>query len=457
MFVLDGPQRVFTRDGAFQLNSQNDMVSADGRYVMGYGVDKDFNIIPGQLQRVQVPVGSLTIAQATSKMSVGGALLTTGDLATAGTVLTSQAMQLAGGGAVTGATDLVNLQNANGQQMFNVGDTVSFVGQRSGSTLPTLQMTITNTTTVDDLMNAMVGKFGIDTDPNIPNPGGSTVVDLGSGQYAMQITGNVGAADTLAVKSFNSDSQTGVGVPTFSQTQAAVGESVNFSQTAYDSLGNPVQLSLTYTYDSKNIDGGTSWRFFATSTDNQDPSALVGEGTVDFDANGNFISSVGGNATINRAGTGALTPLSINIDMSALQALNTGQNSHVQLQGQDGFQAGVLDSYSVSQDGSITGSFSNGLTRTLGQVALATFGNYSGLVDNGNNTFIPGPDSGEAIVGAPLTSGAGSITDGALETSNVDISTEFVNLITTSAGFEASSRVVTTANTLLTDLLSIMR
>src|SRR5690606_21532670 len=96
---------------------------------------------------------------------------------------------------------------------------------------------------------------------------------------------------------------------------------------------------------------------------------------------------------------------------------------------QDGSPVGTLAAYSVGTDGIITGAFDNGLTRTIGQIAMATFSNPEGLVDVGSNLFVTGPNSGSAVVTSPLTLGAGKVIGGALELSNVDLSQEFINLI----------------------------
>jgi flagellar hook protein FlgE len=111
----------------------------------------------------------------------------------------------------------------------------------------------------------------------------------------------------------------------------------------------------------------------------------------------------------------------------------------------------------VGDDGTITGSFSNGLTRTLGRVAMATFSNPAGLVDKGGNQFVAGSNSGVPVIASPLTLGAGSIRSGALELSNVDLSEEFINLIISSTGFSAASRVISTSDQLLTELLNSSR
>jgi flagellar hook protein FlgE len=124
---------------------------------------------------------------------------------------------------------------------------------------------------------------------------------------------------------------------------------------------------------------------------------------------------------------------------------------------QDGFGPSKLSSFSVGTDGVITGSFDNGLSQTLGQIALGTFANSAGLVRQTNNLFYEGPNSGQVAIVTPDGMGAGRLLSGALELSNVDLSREFIGLINASSGFSASSRVITTSNQLLNDLMQLMR
>ncbi|GLY56151.1 MAG: flagellar hook protein FlgE [Cellulosimicrobium funkei] len=131
--------------------------------------------------------------------------------------------------------------------------------------------------------------------------------------------------------------------------------------------------------------------------------------------------------------------------------------SNVAVASKDGGAAGSLTSYSVSGDGSIVGRYSNGRTEVLGQVALATFTNAGGLEKAGDSLFAATQYSGDLLVGAAGDPGLGSITAGALEMSNVDLSQEFTNLIVSQRGFQANSRVITTSDEVLTELVNLKR
>jgi len=125
--------------------------------------------------------------------------------------------------------------------------------------------------------------------------------------------------------------------------------------------------------------------------------------------------------------------------------------------GQDGYSAGQLSSVQVGQNGQISGVFSNGETRVLGQVAVAAFQANDQLTSIGGNLYNATPSAGQAVVGAPGTGGLASVTSGALEQSNVDLSTQLVDMIAAQRAFEANSKTITTADTLLSELIQMKR
>ncbi|HTS36816.1 MAG TPA: flagellar hook protein FlgE [Candidatus Solibacter sp.] len=122
---------------------------------------------------------------------------------------------------------------------------------------------------------------------------------------------------------------------------------------------------------------------------------------------------------------------------------------------QDGSSSGSLVNFAIGSDGTITGSFSNGKTQALGELALANFANVNGLQLNGNTDFTPTLASGPAVVGVPGAGGLGTISGGSLELSNVDIATEFANLIVAQRGFEADAKAVTTFDQITQDTLAL--
>ena len=123
---------------------------------------------------------------------------------------------------------------------------------------------------------------------------------------------------------------------------------------------------------------------------------------------------------------------------------------------QDGYASGSLVSYSIGSDGRIDGTFSNGQTQALGQILLASFANQQGMARIGSNEFEATLSSGPANIGVAGTGGRGTISGGALEASNVDISTQFANLIVAESGYQANAKVVTTLNTVIQDTINLI-
>jgi len=150
-----------------------------------------------------------------------------------------------------------------------------------------------------------------------------------------------------------------------------------------------------------------------------------------------------------------MTALDITLDFTGTTFLS-GDNT-LALSSQNGYPIGSLQEFSVGVDGVITGFFTNGQTLVLGQVALATFANQQGLLAMGNNLFVTSANSGEPMVGVPASGGRGTILGGFLEGSNVDLAKELTNIIIAQTGFQANARTITAADTLLQEILTLVR
>jgi flagellar hook protein FlgE len=131
--------------------------------------------------------------------------------------------------------------------------------------------------------------------------------------------------------------------------------------------------------------------------------------------------------------------------------------SSAALTSQDGSEVGSLAAFTVGNDGTLTGVFSNGLRQDLGRVAVAAFNNPQGLEKVGNTAFRDTVNSGIAQIGTAGTGARGTLQGGSLEMSNVDLSSEFTNLIISQRGFQANSRVITASDELLQDLVNMKR
>ena len=124
---------------------------------------------------------------------------------------------------------------------------------------------------------------------------------------------------------------------------------------------------------------------------------------------------------------------------------------------QDGYTMGYLDNFKIDQTGVITGVYSNGTNRPIGQIAMASFTNQGGLEKAGNNTYMQSNNSGLANIGTSGIAGKGSLLAGALEMSNVDLTEQFTDMIVTQRGFQANSKTIQTSDTLLETVLALKR
>ena len=500
MFIVQDTEGAnhYTRDGSFQFNSENYLLNSDGFFVQGYGVDTNFNIVEGTLSNLRVPLGEITTAESSSKAFFSGDLdasgisalsRASGTLEVRGNIRGVSNSQILneGGADITGATLLTDMQDATGP-LFDVGNFISLDNAvKGGKTLPVEQFLVEATSTVDDYMAWLEDVLGINTDPDLSDLDGDGAVDLidnvgdpikqpgvriatdttaAGAQTYIEVVSNMSSgnqldfngSEAIAIIQGSAANKYKNNPFTFAEPdgfEIADVESVKTSFRAYDSLGIPMDVDLTIVMVDK-TDNGITWRFFAECTDDTDNDRVIGSGTVTFDPNGNFLEASQGVITIDRTNTGAATPQTVELDFANMDGYSI-TSSAISLLSQDGFQSGTLQDFSIGNDGLITGSFTNGLTRQLGQVVLATFRNYEGLLNDKNNMYSTGPNSGQPVIKKPQELGAGALNSTALELSNVDLSKEFINLIVSSTGFSASSKVIQTSNDLLTQLINLTR
>lgn len=216
----------------------------------------------------------------------------------------------------------------------------------------------------------------------------------------------------------------------------------------FDSLGN--RHALTFTFEKA---ADNQWTYTINSTDSG-ISITDNTGTIQFKMNGRYDDDSNTPQFFISPGTGA-EELKITPDFSAFTQL--AFPSSVSLREQDGFPPGELATFNIESTGVITGTYSNGLVRPLGQLALASFANPEGLLKKGANLYELSSNSVEPRLGLPGTEGRGLIRSRSLEMSNVDLSLEFTEMITTSRAFQANTRVITTSDEVLLELINIKR
>ncbi|HZQ67112.1 MAG TPA: flagellar hook protein FlgE [Terriglobales bacterium] len=230
--------------------------------------------------------------------------------------------------------------------------------------------------------------------------------------------------------------------------------------TIYDSLGASHSLAFSFTKTASN-----TWNYSisipAADVGGTGNPTVLSSGTLVFDGNGNLMTPAAdvANIAIQNLADGA-NNMSFTwklYDGTAPVLTQVASPNGTSSTQQDGTSSGALSDFSIGSDGIITGTFSNGKTAILGQLALATFANDQGLSRTGKNGFVETLASGQAVVGAPGTGGRGTLAGGALELSNVDIAKEFANMIVMQRGFQANARVVTTFDEITQDTINLKR
>jgi flagellar hook protein FlgE len=259
-------------------------------------------------------------------------------------------------------------------------------------------------------------------------------------------------------------------------------ETSNFttSMTVYDSLGKAIQLDI---YFCKNNAASTQpgdsgdWTYhvmtdgvnLAFQADGTTPAVAgtatqVATGTMRFDTSGRLISNTTDSQGFYPKDSVGPQTLSFNFGSgtasggSGLDGLTQyAATSAVSFVTQAGSSSGSLSSISIGQDGTITGGFTNGQTRTLGQLIIANFKAPDQLGRVGSTLYVEKPSSGPPTLGTPATADRGSVTAGTLEQSNVDISSEFIRMIAAQRNFQANAKTLTTADQLLAELMQLKR
>jgi flagellar hook protein FlgE len=262
----------------------------------------------------------------------------------------------------------------------------------------------------------------------------------------------------------------GAGVAPTATARSAIEGNLNSAAATGDFVQTPIKM-----YNEQGVRQEVTYTFTKTATPNEWTMVVNnGGGPLTFtDATGAPIM-VGGvpatSTTVTFGPDGALTsagdlyfnpgggaswPDPVSIDLEGITQY--GGKSEVVPSEVDGYAMGTLQGFELSNDGTITGTYSNGLRQNLGQLSMASFNNPSGLEKAGNSSFRVAQNSGEAMIGVAGGGGRGILSSGALEMSNVDLSEEFTSLIVAQRGFQANSRVITASDELLGDLVNLKR
>jgi flagellar hook protein FlgE len=378
-------------------------------------------------------------------------------------------------GTPTKLVDIVRRDGLNYEHVFEEG-TLSFQARKGGRQLASKEFIIDANTSLLDLMTFMDKAMGIQgefEDDTIPNseiviegessaslPPGITIND---GKIRVIANNGVDNALEVGLSSFRITKTDNTIVTSnlgFTSVQTALGQSAVADFIAYDSAGYPINVRVTAVLES--VSGtATTYRWFADSPSNDPAEELnvnisVGTGLVTFDGEGNLIGTTNSTVTIERRDVPSNDPLEFELNFANVTGL-AEDKARLQASRQDGSDAGQLTSFIIGEDGIIRGVFSNGVTRDLGAIRLARFANPVGLEQVGQTLYRQGVNAGLPITGGPGDAGLGKIVAGARELSNTDIGQNMIDLVLASTQYRSNSRVITTAQELLDELLNLRR
>ncbi len=419
----------YTRAGGFSLNTAGNMVDANGDFLQGKVIDQTTGTATGV-------DGDINISQQPSQPKLTQTLNMVVNLES--TSAWKGECTVTGG---TPGTDLTSISAATGDYPAVGNYTFTVTGAAVAGVFP-----VTVTMPDGTVVTGSASDNGNNTDFTGTDGAGATV-DTG---LNLTFGSSLASGDTTTFKLKGFD---GTSATTQSDTS-----NYSSSETVYDSLGTAHTVTIDFRKASVDAVSQTSTWDWNAVVSGGDTVVAGGSGTMTFNENG-VLTAGGTPQAITFDFVGAQQNQTINLVLgstsgggSSTQYSSASTTTYV---GQDGYAPGVLQSVSVSNNGTISGTYDNGQILQLYQLTLASFNDPQALKKEGGNLYGATLDSGAAYTNAPGQGGTGTISSNSLEESNVDLATEFVKMIIYQNGYEANSKVITTTDQILQSLMNM--
>ncbi|OHB57862.1 MAG: hypothetical protein A2173_07225 [Planctomycetes bacterium RBG_13_44_8b] len=461
-FVLsDGQQNVYTRAGVFAVDSESNLVDPSTGYIVqrtGREGETEGFQTPGD-SNIHIPFDASMPAYATTEITVSGNLSADATFADGPQtqIISSDIAYTTDDGTV--ATDDIEIdqldQFSGGSEpdgQLSVGEegTIDITGYNPNGTEIDEEFTVEHDTTLEDLIDYLNDSVLDGATASIDN-GKIRITDDSSGYSKTDIALSYSGDGSLTV-------------PGYFEIQTIGGEEAkNISITVFDSMGGKHVLSGAFV----RTDTANTWDLVLTSITGDiyqiNPADRRIE-DVSFNASDGSYNDLSGSDT-------AEFVITFEHDIDSPQTIDISMGTAGQMDGltqfkgtstavareQDGYEAGTLSVISVNNEGILIGAFSNGIKKNIATLQISLFQNPSGLESIGGGYFSSSANSGEAVATQAMTGGAGTVHGGALEKSNADVATEFVNLIQAQNGYQANARTIKVANDILRELSSLIR
>jgi flagellar hook protein FlgE len=453
--VGTGSEQLYTRAGNFQIDADGHLMAQGGRYyVLGRVADANGSLTSSSnVEPLVIPFGQKDPARATTEIRYFCNLDANASKQQA---WTGSLAYTSSGNPANGSTEINDLDQVTAA--LDDGDEINITGTAQDGTAVSVTFTYGATndgTTLQDLIDVVNSAGGYDSG----SATGSTMsIDAsgklifrdnqrGTSQSTIQMAFTDGGTDPSAIQ-----------LPTFINTQSGTTGTHSASIYAYDSRGEQHRVEITFTQD---VTTPNTWNWEAIVDDgllNASNASLSGNtGTISFNTDGTLNTFTGGPLTLTPPGAQGMV---INLNGGTVGTSDgitqyASDSTTIALH-QDGHGMGDLQDFSITDSGEIIGSYSNGVSRTLGQIAMARFANPSGLELTGENLYRATMNSGDPKVrfeGGTVN----RIYSGYLELSTVDLAREFTDMIVAQRGFQASARVIATADQILQEVTSLKR
>ena len=457
-FVLSSDEGdVYTRAGAFGVDADSTLVDpATGYRVQRIGSvgESDGFQISG-VSDIHVPYDVAMLARGTSVVVVAGNLSADSTFDTTRTnVITSNLTYTTNNGTTATASTLIDdLDQITSGTYSSATITVSGYKHDGTDLNDATPLSVDGTTMLQDIIDHINTVLGASNATAALTNGRIVITDVDSGYSKSDVKltfDNSGTADWEE--------------PAYFEILTVGGEEVKtINITVYDSLGGKHALSGAFV----RTDTANMWDMVLTSISGDIYNIDMDDRRIEdiqFDAGDGSYSGLGGSDDAEFAVTfdhDISNPQTVALTMGTIGQMDGltqfAGNSTAVAREQDGYEAGRLSTVSVDQEGTVIGSFSNGIKKDIATIQVALFQNPAALESAGGGYFTPSANSGEPVATQALTGGAGTIHGGALEKSNADVATEFVNMIQAQNGFQANARTIRVANEILRELTNLIR
>jgi len=464
-FILsDGEIKHYSRAGAFLFDSTGNLTNPNNGYtVQGMLADVNGEIASGSaITDITLPFGQKEKARASTSVKLAGNL----NGSPAKQTWTTSSAFADQGEIASWSSEINKLDQVTA--LLTDGDKIVISGSKPNGSIVSAAFTYgtaNDGTTLADLITAINTAYG-----------GTATASVDASGNLVLIEATFGTSSSTISLSFSDVDESGsaMTLPEFTRTVTGRDATHATSIAVYDSLGEKHTITVTFT-KSNTTEGLWTWeaalsgneQIFQGDTDGDGTDELLNTGKVYFNADGSLKSFLYDDNAGTEVTSFGFSPgngaedVVIEFSPGTVSGfdglIQFASPSTASAESQNGYSEGSLSTISIEESGKISGLFTNGVTRTLAQIALADFNNPSGLLKAGDNIYQASANSGQAVEGVAGTNIRGRIISGALELSNVDLAQEFANMIIAQRGFQANARVITTTDDLLNEVNNLKR